>query len=45
MELDDKVVAEYGADQIRECKGLEHIRLRPGMYIRNTDSYGLHHLV
>lgn len=45
MEVDNKVVTEYGADQIRECKGLEHIRLRPGMYIRNTDSYGLHHLV
>ena len=45
MNTDNKVVNEYGADQIRECKGLEHIRLRPGMYIRNTDSYGLHHLV
>ncbi len=45
MEAENKVVNEYGADQIRECKGLEHIRLRPGMYIRNTDSYGLHHLV
>ncbi len=45
MESDNKVVNEYGANQIRECKGLEHIRLRPGMYIRNTDSYGLHHLV
>ncbi len=45
METENKVVNEYGADQIRECKGLEHIRLRPGMYIRNTDSYGLHHLV
>ncbi len=45
MESDNKVVNAYGADQIRECKGLEHIRLRPGMYIRNTDTYGLHHLV
>ncbi len=45
MEQDNKITQEYGADQIRECKGLEHIRLRPGMYIRNTDSYGLHHLV
>lgn len=45
METEGKVINEYGADQIRECKGLEHIRLRPGMYIRNTDSYGLHHLV
>ncbi len=45
MNLDNKVQNDYGADQIRECKGLEHIRLRPGMYIRNTDAYGLHHLV
>ena len=45
MEADNKVTTAYGADQIRECKGLEHIRLRPGMYIRNTDAYGLHHLV
>ena len=45
MNLDNKVETAYGADQIRECKGLEHIRLRPGMYIRNTDAYGLHHLV
>lgn len=45
MDTENKVVSEYGADQIRECKGLEHIRLRPGMYIRNTDEYGLHHLV
>ncbi|MBO7214178.1 MAG: type IIA DNA topoisomerase subunit B [Clostridia bacterium] len=45
MNLDNKVENAYGAEQIRECKGLEHIRLRPGMYIRNTDSYGLHHLV
>ncbi len=45
MEVDNKVANAYGAEQIRECKGLEHIRLRPGMYIRNTDSYGLHHLV
>ena len=45
MITDNKVENAYGADQIRECKGLEHIRLRPGMYIRNTDAYGLHHLV
>lgn len=45
MNLDNKVENAYGAEQIRECKGLEHIRLRPGMYIRNTDAYGLHHLV
>ena len=45
MDTENKVVSEYGADQIRECKGLEHIRLRPGMYIRNTAEYGLHHLV
>ncbi len=45
MDTQNKVENAYGAEQIRECKGLEHIRLRPGMYIRNTDAYGLHHLV
>lgn len=35
----------YGAEQIRALSGIEGIRTRPAMYIRDTGVYGLHHLV
>ncbi len=35
----------YGADQIKILEGLEAVRKRPGMYVPNTSSEGLHHLV
>lgn len=39
------VSSRYTAKDITALKGLEPVRLRPSMYIGDTDKKGLHHLV
>jgi len=39
------VTEEYTADTIRLLEGVEHVRTRPAMYIGDTGSAGLHHLL
>jgi DNA gyrase subunit B len=42
--LEKNMATNYTAEQIQVLEGLEAVRRRPGMYIGNTDLYGLHHL-
>ena len=36
---------QYTADSIQSLEGMEHVRLRPSMYIGDVGKRGLHHLV
>ena len=40
-----KAETSYNATSIELVEGIEHVRLRPGMYIGSTGPMGLHHLV
>ena len=35
----------YSADSIQALEGMEHVRMRPSMYIGDVGSRRLHHLV
>ncbi|MGA2233432.1 MAG: DNA topoisomerase (ATP-hydrolyzing) subunit B [Tepidisphaeraceae bacterium] len=37
--------SNYTEDMIQVLEGIEHVRARPGMYIGDTTSRGLHHLI
>jgi len=37
--------SKYDSDEIEILEDLEHVRLRPDMYVGDTDLYGLHHIL
>ncbi|MBL0315186.1 MAG: DNA topoisomerase (ATP-hydrolyzing) subunit B [Flavobacteriales bacterium] len=44
-ETKTKTASNYTADNIQSLEGMEHVRMRPSMYIGDTGVRGLHHLV
>ena len=42
---EEKISPQYSADSIQALEGMEHVRMRPSMYIGDVGARGLHHLV
>ena len=42
---EEKIGPRYSADSIQALEGMEHVRMRPSMYIGDVGTRGLHHLV
>ncbi|MCB9186065.1 MAG: DNA topoisomerase (ATP-hydrolyzing) subunit B [Flavobacteriales bacterium] len=45
VEEKEKQAKAYSADSIQALEGMEHVRMRPSMYIGDVGLRGLHHLV
>ncbi len=45
MSEENKEQNSYSADSIQALEGMEHVRMRPSMYIGDVGIRGLHHLV
>jgi DNA gyrase subunit B len=43
--MENEEATQYGSEQLTVLEGLEPVRMRPAMYIGNTDVGGLHHLL
>ena len=43
--MSDQPNQNYSADSIQALEGMEHVRMRPSMYIGDVGVRGLHHLV
>ncbi|UYW00385.1 DNA topoisomerase (ATP-hydrolyzing) subunit B [Flavobacterium agricola] len=43
--MSEEIKNNYSADSIQALEGLEHVRMRPSMYIGDIGVRGLHHLV
>ena len=42
---EENIMPQYSADSIQALEGMEHVRMRPSMYIGDVGVRGLHHLV
>ena len=43
--MSEEAKKQYSADSIQALEGMEHVRMRPSMYIGDVGVRGLHHLV